>query len=188
MSLYSVNKFVVKQRSPFMQKLMIFILLALFAGCGKSSASPASNQINPPIFGQEIASGTCNITRPGGYLAGDIYGSTVFLYKEYLPTGLIQIIYSEGEFPRSYGTGTLDTSHPKEEILANAKAWQWAIAMARDERGGWTVLRIYKQVLNSKNGVAYETDAKIINFGDQVDFMDMDSGIRIQCSIPNLDG
>jgi len=163
-----------------MGKLLPILGLFIFAGCSGGQSSTANRNPNA-INTSNLNSNTCQITRPGGTLAGGFDGSTVQLNPYYLDKAN-QTIYGEGEFPNPYTMGFEDKAPARKDLLANAVAWHWSISPKKDSEGNWSLLEVYKEVLYADNDV-YVIDAETINYGQSFRVNDQDGNITIECVI-----
>lgn len=160
--------------------ISIFSVL-FFVGCAKDDSKQNTSEL--PIATNNLAANTCVVTRPDGMLEGGFAGSTVFLSKKYLSSA-IQKIYHDGVFPSQYSMGNPEKAPAREILLKTGTSWKWSIEPAKDSEGKRTLLRIYKEILNPVDNDSYELDSKVFHYGDQIQIIDSDSNIRIECSIP----
>jgi hypothetical protein len=161
-----------------MKKLTVLLGLIILAGCSSNSSS---DNKSPKVGPTSLKENTCLVSKVDGDFEDGAIKKEVRLIKEYLSTA-IQKLYGEGEFLGDYSMGTATLS--KDQLMAEAAAWKWSIAPAKDDNGAWTKLRVYKEILSSNDGDSYEVESKVFSYGDSIEVFDVDSKTKIECSIP----
>ena len=161
------------------------LTLPLLFACSKNS--PDFKQTTPQAHLSSISENSC-VVAPlnGSALPEGSQAKSIHLVRQDFNGGnwLVgeQKIFGEGNFPNDYiVVKDLPSSISRQSLVAEATSWKWSLGSKQDANGSWTILTLYKEVLNDADGKSYVVDSNDFAYGVTGTVKDQNGGIGITC-------